>query len=116
MKVLIILMALVTIGFSQREFEIDPVVTFDLDTVTWVRLSNNINLNLQTNIASWEVDGLSVAFAETDSISGDTTYIHFRTLLTKKVQVNYSGQAITRAAQKNATASRFEIVYTGKEQ
>jgi len=115
-KVLIILLFMVSLGFSQRQFEIESVVTFDLDTVTWIRLANDVNVSLQTNTAYWQVEGLKVTTVETDSVSGDTILFHFRTLLTKTVQVNYTGQAITRTAQKNATAARFDLVYTGEEQ
>ena len=89
-KMLVILLLLVSLGFSQRHFEIEPVVTFALDTVTWVRLANDVNINLQTETACWQVEGLKVTAVEIDSVSGDTTLFHFGTLLHKVVQVNYS--------------------------
>jgi len=114
-KVLIILLLLVSFGFSQNHFEIEPICSF-LDTISWVRLANDVNINLQNNTAYWQLEGLVVTAVETDSVSGDTTLFHFRTSCVRTAQAPYSGQSVTRNIQKSVTATKFDLTYTGREQ
>jgi len=112
MKILIMVLFFSTMAFSQTYFEINPIVAFD-DTVTWVSFNDRITVNIGSNVADWNVYGLKVNYTDPDSLGGLN---HFKILITKRVRVNYSGQSITKTAQKNVTATKFNLIYTGEEQ
>ena len=113
MKIFILVLLFSGFIFAQN-YEIDPVVAFD-DTVTWVSFSDDITVNIGMETASWTVYGKKDYRANYDSLGVFIDYSFF-ILLKKKVTVPYSGQAITRNAQRIATAAKFDLTYTGIEQ
>jgi len=112
MKILIIVLFFSAMIFGQTYFEIVPKVAFQ-DTVTWVSFSDNVIVNLGLGNATWTMDGCKLNYTDPDSLGGRR---HFLKLITKKVEINYSGQSVTRNAQKNATATKFNLIYTGVTQ
>ena len=109
MKYIYILLLLAGSVFSQQHFEIQTKATFD-DSLTWVRIDHRVTVDLNTGTASWRVTGLNVQSIDEGGVR------HFNPILNRYVTVNYTGQSITRAAQKTATAAKFNLVYTGEEQ
>ena len=109
MKYIYILLLLAGSVFSQQNYEIQTKATFD-DSLTWVRIDYRITVDLNTETASWRVTGLNVQLIDEGGIR------HFNPILNRYVTVNYTGQPVTRAAQKAATAAKFDLVYTGVEQ
>jgi len=109
MKILLMVLLFSAIVFSQTYFEIEPRIAFE-DTVTWVSFNDQITVNLGLGSADWVMYGYELTYFNPDSIG---KFRHFKRLITKRVQVSYSGQAITQTAQKNATAAKFELIYTG---
>jgi len=113
MKIFILVLLFSGIAFSQN-YEVNPVVAFD-DTVTWVSFSDDITVNLGLGTASWRVYGKKVYRSNFDSLGVFIDYSFF-ILVTKKIIIPYTGQAITRNGQKNASAAKFDLIYTGAEQ
>lgn len=107
---LFITMFYLSSAIGQNSFEIEAKPMFGGDSVTWVILSDNIQINLGTGIASFIVEGVTI-------VATDTAGVHlFKTLVRKRIEVNYSGQSITKTAQKNLAAAKFDLVYTGPSQ